>query len=67
LGDRDLSHLERDIAAVADNLRADLDQLFLEARQRPIFDRLGRRQRSQEVAEIVGEGMKLKANSVGGE
>ena len=39
----DLSHLERDIATVAHDLRADLDQLVFEARQRPIFDRLGRR------------------------
>lgn len=40
--DRDLGHLEGDIAAVADDLRADLDQLLLQARQRPILDRLGR-------------------------
>jgi hypothetical protein len=39
---------------VADDLSADLDQLFLEARQRPVLDRLGRRQRAQEIAEIVG-------------
>ena len=63
----DLGHLEGDIAAVADDLRADLDQLLLQARQRPIFDRLRRRQRAQEVAEIVGERVKLKANGVGGE
>jgi hypothetical protein len=44
---------------MANDLRADLDQLLLEARQRPIFDRLGRRQRAQEVAEIVGQRMKL--------
>ena len=36
-------------------LRADLDQLLLRARQRPVLDRLGRRQRAQEIAEIVGE------------
>jgi transposase len=34
------------IAPVADDLRADLDQLFLQARQRPILDRLRRRQRA---------------------
>ncbi len=44
-----------------------LDQLFLQARQRPIFDRLGRRQRAQEVAEIVSERVKLKTDGVGGE
>ena len=41
-------------------LRADLDQLLLRARQRPVLDRLGRRQRAQEIAEIVGERMKLE-------
>ena len=62
----DLGHLEGDIAAMADDLRTDLDQLLLQARQRPIFDRLGRRQRAQEVAEIVSERVKLKSNGVGG-
>jgi hypothetical protein len=40
-------------------LRADLDQLLLRARRR-VLDRLGRRQRAQEIAEIVGERMKLE-------
>jgi len=40
----DLCHLECDIAAMAHDLRANLDQLFLQARQRPVFDRLWRRQ-----------------------
>jgi hypothetical protein len=43
-----------------DDLRADLGQLLLEARQRPIFCRLGRCQRAQKVAEIVSECVKLK-------
>jgi hypothetical protein len=51
---------------VADEPGADLDQLLLQARHRPIFDRLGRRQRAQEIAEVVGEGMKLKPDGVGG-
>ena len=38
---------------MAHDLRADLDQLFLQARQRPVFDRLRRRQRAQEIAEII--------------
>jgi hypothetical protein len=33
--------------------RADLDQLFLQARQRPVIDRFWRRQLPQEIAEIV--------------
>ena len=52
---------------MADDLRADLDQLLLQARQRPVFDRLGRRQRSKEIAEIIGERMELKSHSVGRE
>ena len=63
----DLGHLEGDIAPVADDLRANLDQLFLEARQRPILDRLGRCQCAQEVAEILGERMKLEPNGIGSE
>ena len=31
---RDLGHLERDVASVGDNLRADLDQLLAQASQR---------------------------------
>ena len=52
---------------MADDLRADLDQLLFEAGQRPILYRLGRRQRTQKVAEIIGERMKLKPNGVGNE
>ena len=48
-------------------LRADLDQLLFQAGQRPVRDRLGRRQRAQEIAEIVGERMKLEPNNIGSE
>ena len=58
-GAEHFGHLKRDIAAMADDLRADLDQLFLQARQRPLLDRLRRRQRAQKIAEIVGQRMKL--------
>ena len=51
------SGLEDNIAAVAHHLRADLDQLVLQTRQRPVLDRLRRRQRAQEIAEVVGERM----------
>ena len=44
---------------MADHLRTDLDQLLLQARQRPVLDWLGRRQRAQEIAEIVGQRIKL--------
>src|SRR6516162_3301465 len=62
--DGDLGHLEDNIAAVAHHLRADLDQLFLQTRQRPVLDRLRRRQRAQEIAEVVGERMKLEPANV---
>ena len=62
-----IGHLEGDVATVTDDLCADLDQLIFEARQRPIFDRLWRPERAEEVAEIVGERMELKADGVGGE
>ena len=66
-GIANLVHLEPDAARVTDDLRADLDQLFAQRRHRPVLDRLRRRQRAKEVAEIVGERVKLKANHVGGE
>ena len=65
--DGDLGHLKGDKATVADDLRADLDQLLLQARQRPVLDRLRRRQRSKEIAEIIGERVELKSHSVGRE
>jgi hypothetical protein len=52
--DGDLRHLEGDVAAVANDLRAELDQLFLKARQRPVLNRFWCRQ-PQEIAEVVGE------------
>jgi len=38
-----------------------------QGRQRPVLDRLRRRQRAQEMAEVVGERMKLEPHRVGGE
>ena len=39
---------------MAHDLRANLDEFLLEARERPVFDRLGHGERAHEVAEIVG-------------
>jgi len=64
---RDLGHLERDVAGMRDDLGPDLDELLLQARQRPLLDRLWQSQRPHEVGEIVGERMKLKPDGVGGE
>ena len=44
-----LRHLEGYVTGVADDLRANLDQLFAQRRHRPVLDRLRRRQRAQEV------------------
>jgi hypothetical protein len=52
---------------MANNPRADLDQILLQTCQRPVLDWLGRRERAKEIAEIVGQRMKLKTNRVGGE
>jgi hypothetical protein len=65
--DGDFRHLEGDVAAVAHHLRADLDQLLLQARQRPILDRFRRCQGAQEIAKIIGERMKLEPNGIGSE
>jgi hypothetical protein len=64
---RDLGHLKRNVAAVADDLGADLDQLLPQAGQRPRLRRLRHGEGSHEIAEIVCQGMELKANRVGGE
>jgi hypothetical protein len=49
----DLGHLEGDVAAVAHDLGAELDQLLARAGQRRRLDRLWHRQRPHEVAEVV--------------
>jgi hypothetical protein len=45
----DPRHLERDVALVNDDLRADLDQLLAKTRERPLRNRLWSRERTQEV------------------
>ena len=52
--------------AVAHHFGTDLDQLLLEGGQRPITHRFRRRQRAQEIAEVVGGRMKLKPHRVCG-
>ncbi len=60
-GDSDLCELECDVAAMSHDLDADFDELLPECRQRPVLDLLRQRQRAQEVAYIVGQGVKLEA------
>lgn len=56
-GNGKFGDLKRDIAAMAHDFRAGLDQLFLQTR----------RQHVRKITGIVGQRMKLKADGVGGE
>ena len=58
----DLRHLERDIAPVADDLAANLDQFVSQTGQRPVPHGIRQRQSAQEVAEVVGECVKLETD-----
>jgi hypothetical protein len=49
---RDLSHLEGEVAAMADDFRANFDQLLAQAGRQQRLRRLGHRQHSHEVAEM---------------
>jgi hypothetical protein len=51
-GDGDLGHLQCDVTTVAHNLRTNLDRPLLQGRHRPVFDRLRRRQRAQELPRL---------------
>jgi len=63
----DLGHLKRNVAAVADDLRTDFDQLLAQAGQRPRLRRVRHRQRAHEVAEVVGQHMEPQADGIGSE
>jgi hypothetical protein len=52
---------------MADDLRADLDQLLLEAGERPRLCCFRHRQRPHEIPEIIGQHMELKTHGIGGE
>src|SRR5947208_3307671 len=52
---------------MADDLRADFDQLLPEAGQRPRLCCLWHRQCAHEITQIVGKRVELKANGIGGE
>lgn len=62
--DRDLRDLVGDVPAVADHLRADLDQFLAQRRQRPLGNRLGNRQSPKEVSEALRQHVKLQTYSV---
>ena len=63
----DFGHLERDVAPVAHNLGADLDQVLPQTGQRPGLRRLGHRQRAHEVAEVISQRMQLETHGIGGD
>jgi hypothetical protein len=48
-----LRHLEGKVAAMADDLRTYLDELFVEPRERPALDRLRRPQCAQQSAGLL--------------
>jgi hypothetical protein len=62
--DRNFGHLKCHAAAVADELRTDLDQLFPQARERPVRDCYQRRKRTQKVSKIAGRCLKLQPNGI---
>ena len=61
---RHLGQLERDVPAMADDLGSNFDQLLPQRGQRPVFHLLRQRKCPHEVAQIVGQGVKLKPNLV---
>ncbi len=63
-GDGDLCELECDVAARSHDLGADLDELVVQRGHGPVLDLLRQRQRAQEVAEIVGERVKLEPDRI---
>ena len=58
---RHLSQLERNVAAMSDNLGPDLHQLVAQRRHRPVLHLLRQSQCPHEVAQIVGQGVEAGA------
>jgi hypothetical protein len=64
LGTAHLGQLEHDVAAVAHDPGANLDQLLAERRQRPVLDLLGQGQGAHEVGRLVGQRVQLEPHRV---
>lgn len=62
--DRDLGQLDGDGACVTHNAGPDLDQLELEAGQRPVGHRLGQFDAAQQGGEAVGQRMQVQPHLV---
>lgn len=60
----DLGQFERDGAGVTHDTRADLDQLELQAGQRPVCHRFGQPDMAEEDGEVVGQSMELEPDLV---
>ena len=60
---RDLGHLEHDVAAMADDLDADLHDFLPQAGQRSLLARRRQSQRPHEVCEIVDQCVELKPHA----
>src|SRR3546814_7815579 len=63
-GDGDLGQLEGNGAGVADDAGADLDQLELQAGQRPVRHGLGQFDAAQEGCQVVGQRVQLQPHLV---
>ena len=63
-GHGDFGQLERDVPTVPGHLGPDLHQFLPQRGQRPVLDLFRQGQRPHEVAQIVGQGMKLQPNLV---
>jgi len=63
---RNLGQLEGNVPPVSDDLGPNLHQLFAQRGQRPVLHRLRQGQGPHEVAQIVGQDVKLKPNLVNG-
>jgi hypothetical protein len=61
---RNLGHLECDVAAMSNDLGADLDQLLPDGGQRPMLHLVRQPQGPHEVGEIVSKRMKLEPDRV---
>ena len=62
--DGDLRHRESYLAAVADHVRAGLDQHLAQRRQRPVLRLIRQGRRPHEIAQIVGNRMSLKTHRI---
>ena len=66
-GDGHLGQLKGDGTGVTDDAGADLDQLQLQAGQRPVGHSLGQLYAAQEGGQVVGQRVQLQPHLIAGE